>query len=123
MADCGNDQTNKFVCGSLAGIIFSKLVLSKSSIMKKLSFLLAALFAFSQMHAQSREEVRRLILGTPKTVVVQNSPRLYKSTTRYNKHNKNYGGRANPGKHLGWYKGVGNPHRYGGKAFKRKGRR
>jgi hypothetical protein len=68
----------------------------------------------------SKEEARRIVLGQPKkgttsqqgrTVILgrnETNKKVYKTkrTTHYSK-------KSNPGKHLGWYKGVGNPHRYG----------
>jgi hypothetical protein len=39
----------------------------------------------------------------------------------YGKKGKRYGKNDDRGKHLGWEKGRGNPHKYGGKPGKRKG--
>jgi len=85
--------------------------------MKKIITVIIAVAAFASVHAQSsRDEARRVILGQPKqttsqqgrTVVLGSPQRVYKTNrTVY------YGKKSNPGKHLGWYKGVGNPHRYG----------
>lgn len=96
--------------------------------MKKVITVLIAIAAFASVHAQtSRDDARRVILGQPKQTTTQQrktqqgrnvilgrypqtqqSGRVYKTNrTVY------YGKRNNPGKHLGWYKGVGNPHRYG----------
>lgn len=90
--------------------------------MKKIITVLIAVAAFASVHAQSsKEEARRVVLGQPKqttsqqqsrNVILGRSPqqsgRVYKTNrTVY------YGKKSNPGKHLGWYKGVGNPHRYG----------
>ena len=38
----------------------------------------------------------------------------------YGRNKKGYGKNNNPGKHLGWEKGKGNPHKYGGKPGKSK---
>ena len=95
--------------------------------MKKVLTVLIAVAAFASVHAQSsKEEARRVVLGQPKqttsqqqsrNVILGRSPqqsgRVYKTNrTVY------YGKKSNPGKHLGWYKGVGNPHRNGGKPGK-----
>src|SRR5690349_22129011 len=89
--------------------------------MKKIMLLLFTLVAFAMAQAQtSKEEARRIVLGQPKkgttsqqgrTVILgrnETNRKVYKTkrTTHYSK-------KSNPGKHLGWYKGVGNPHRYG----------
>jgi hypothetical protein len=89
--------------------------------MKKIMILIFTLGAFVMVQAQtSREEARRIVLGQPKngttsqqgrTVILgrnESNKKVYKTkrTTHYSK-------KSNPGKHLGWYKGVGNPHRYG----------
>jgi Ni/Co efflux regulator RcnB len=95
--------------------------------MKKIITTLIAVAAFAAVHAQtSRDDARRVILGQPKqttsqqrktqqgrTVILgnpqtQQSGRVYKTNR-----NVNYGKNNNHGKHLGWYKGKGNPHRYG----------
>lgn len=83
--------------------------------------LLFTLGAFAMAQAQtSKEEARKIVLGQPKkattsqqgrTVILgrnETNRKVYKTkrTTHYSK-------KSNPGKHLGWYKGVGNPHRYG----------
>jgi Ni/Co efflux regulator RcnB len=89
--------------------------------MKKIITVLIAVAAFASVHAQSsKEEARRVVLGQPKqttsqqqsrNVILGRSPqqsgRVYKTNRTV------YGKKSNPGKHLGWYKGVGNPHRYG----------
>jgi Ni/Co efflux regulator RcnB len=90
--------------------------------MKKIITVLIAVAAFASVHAQSsKDDARRVVLGQPKrtttqqqgrNVILGRSPqesgRVYKTNrTVY------YGKKSNPGKHLGWYKGVGNPHRYG----------
>lgn len=83
--------------------------------------LLFTLGAFVMAQAQtSKEKARRIVLGQPKkgttsqqgrTVILgrnETNRKVYKTkrTTHYSK-------KSNPGKHLGWYKGTGNPHRYG----------
>lgn len=90
--------------------------------MKKIITVLIAVAAFASVYAQSsKDDARRVVLGQPKrttsqqqgrNVILGRSPqgsgRVYKTNrTVY------YGRKSNPGKHLGWYKGVGNPHRYG----------
>jgi len=90
--------------------------------MKKIITVLIAVAAFASVRAQSsKEDARRVVLGQPKqttsqqqsrNVILGRSPeqsgRVYKTNrTVY------YGKKSNPGKHLGWYKGVGNPHKYG----------
>jgi Ni/Co efflux regulator RcnB len=68
--------------------------------MKKIIMVLIAVAVFASVHAQSsRDEARRNILGQPK-----------RTTTAQQSRNVILG--RNHGKHLGWYKGVGNPHRY-----------
>ena len=90
--------------------------------MKKILTVLIAIAAFATVHAQSsKDEARRVILGQPKQSTSQQQGRnviLGKNPQQGNpvyKTNRTvyYGKRSNPGKHLGWYKGVGNPHRYG----------
>lgn len=90
--------------------------------MKKIITVLIAVAVFASVHAQSsKEEARRVVLGQPKqttsqqqsrNVILGRSPqqsgRVYKTNRTVH-----YGKKSNPGKHLGWYKGVGNPHRYG----------
>jgi hypothetical protein len=88
--------------------------------MKKAIILLLSLGVFATLQAQSsKEEARRVVLGQPKngttsqqrrTVTLRNAQN--KKTYR-TKRSTYYGKKSNPGKHLGWYKGVGNPHRYG----------
>jgi hypothetical protein len=99
--------------------------------MKKIMTLLFATALFAAAHAQSsKDEARRVVLGQPKqTTASQQSRNIIlgrngqrgKTATIY-KTNQNgvphYGKKNNPGKHLGWYKGVGNPHRYGVKPGK-----
>ena len=92
--------------------------------MKKTIILLIALCAFAAVHAQtSRDEARRIVLGQPKrkvssqqgrTIILGRNPQVEQNRKIY-KPNRTvyYGKKRNPGKHLGWYKGVGNPHRYG----------
>lgn len=90
----------------------------------------AALFATAQAQS-SKDEARNVVLGQPKkttssqesrnvilgkngqygrTQPVYRTDRVYKTDRRKDYH---YGKKNNPGKHLGWYKGVGNPHKYG----------
>jgi hypothetical protein len=88
--------------------------------MKKIFILLLGLGAFATIHAQSsREEARRIVLGQPKngTASQQGKKAILRDDQggkvfRTNR-NTYYGKKSNPGKHLGWYKGKGNPHRYG----------
>lgn len=97
--------------------------------MKKIITVLIAVAAFASVHAQtSREEARRVILGQPKQTTTQQQSRNVilgrnpQQKARVYKTNRTvyYGKRTNPGKHLGWYKGVGNPHRYGAQPGKGK---
>ena len=91
--------------------------------MKKTIILFFILGAFATVHAQSsKDQARKVILGQPKktvssqqgrTVVLRGSPHTAQNRKIY-KTNHTYYHKANPGKHLGWYKGVGNPHRNGG---------
>jgi len=77
--------------------------------------------SFVTVHAQSsRDEARRVVLGQPKhgTTSQQGKTVISGKNTQHKKVYKTnrtvyYGKKTNPGKHLGWYKGVGNPHRYG----------
>ncbi len=99
--------------------------------MKKLSTLLIAIGAFVTMHAQSsKDEARRVVLGEPKTTTSQQGRTVVLGKTPHEQQRKiykkkrtvYYGKNSNRGKHLGWYKGVGNPHRYGvqpGKGIKK----
>lgn len=96
--------------------------------MKKIITTLIAVAAFAAVHAQtSRDDARKVILGQPKqttsqqrktqqgrTVILGRNPQTQQGGRVY-KTNRNvyYGKNSNPGKHLGWYKGKGNPHRYG----------
>lgn len=96
--------------------------------MKKIITVLIAVAAFASVHAQSsREEARRVVLGQPKQTSSQQSRNVIlgrnpQQNTRVYKTNRTvyYGRKTNNGKHLGWYKGVGNPHRYGMKPGKKK---
>lgn len=97
--------------------------------MKKLFILLAAAFTYSGVQAQTVEDAKRVILGEPKRQTTQQDPRdilgtrddrrVYEENgTRYPSKNKSYKGKKygkhnNPGRRLGWEKGVGNPHRTG----------
>jgi hypothetical protein len=95
--------------------------------MKKAIMVLLVLGTFVSVHAQSsKDEARRVVLGQPKSTSQQTrtvilgrngeptpTRRVYET-----KQNRNY--KSNPGKHLGWYKGVGNPHKYGGNPGKGK---
>ena len=91
--------------------------------MKKIITLFIAVASFAALHAQSsRDEARKVVLGQPKRNTSTQQGRNIilgtpgQQTTIY-KTSRNgtypYGRKTNPGKHLGWYKGVGNPHRYG----------
>lgn len=77
----------------------------------------------------SRDQARRVILGQPKnsypqqtrTVILGRNgeatqpQRVYRTNNvYYPRREHEYYHKTNPGRHLGWYKGVGNPHRYGG---------
>jgi hypothetical protein len=94
--------------------------LAKIWTMKKFLILMATFGAFATVRAQSsREEARRIVLGQPKngtssqqgrTVILGNDQG--KKVYRTNR-STYYAKKSNPGKHLGWYKGKGNPHRYG----------
>jgi len=97
--------------------------------MKKLFILAIAAFSFAGAQAQTAEDAKRVILGEPKRKSTTQDPRdilgnrddrrVYEENgTRYPSKNKNPKGKAhgkynNPGKRLGWEKGVGNPHRTG----------
>jgi hypothetical protein len=97
--------------------------------MKKIITTLIAVAAFAAVHAQtSRDEARRVILGQPKqttsqqrktqqgrTVILGRNPQTQQSGRVYrtNRTGDYHYGKTNNGKHLGWYKGKGNPHRYG----------
>lgn len=95
--------------------------------MKKLFILLAATFTYAAAHAQTTEDAKRVILGEPKRkstthdqgdiLGTRDDRRVYEEN-RYPSKNKSYKGKKygkhnNPGKRLGWEKGVGNPHRTG----------
>jgi hypothetical protein len=89
--------------------------------MKKITMLLLALGALAMAQAQTtKEEARKIVLGQPKngtssqqgrTVILgrtEQNRKIYKTNrTGY------YTKKSNSGKHLGWYKGVGSPHRFG----------
>lgn len=92
--------------------------------MKKIITLFIAVASFAAVHAQSsRDEARKVVLGQPKrTTSTQQGRNVIlgtpgQNTTIYKTNrtsgNDHYGRKTNPGRHLGWYKGVGNPHRYG----------
>ena len=98
--------------------------------MKKIITLFIAVASFAALHAQSsRDEARKVVLGQPKRNTSTQQGRNIilgtpgQQTTIY-KTSRNgtypYGRKTNPGKHLGWYKGVGNPHKYGGNPGKGK---
>jgi Ni/Co efflux regulator RcnB len=100
--------------------------------MKKIITTLIAVAAFVAVHAQtSRDDARRVILGQPKQTtsqqrktqqgrtVILGNPQTQQTGRVYTNRNVNYG-KTNNGKHLGWYKGKGNPHRYGMKPGKGK---
>jgi hypothetical protein len=89
--------------------------------MKKITMLFLALTALAMAEAQTtKEEARRIVLGQPKngtttqqgrTVILgrnEENRKVYRT-----KRTGYYTKKSNPGKHLGWYKGEGNPHRYG----------
>lgn len=85
--------------------------------MKKIMILLFTLGTFVIAQAQtSREEARRIVLGQPKNGTASQQGRtviLGKKETSKKVYKKKYSKKSNNGKHLGWYKGKGNPHRYG----------
>jgi hypothetical protein len=90
--------------------------------MKKIITVLIAIVSFIAVRAQStKDEARKVILGQEKKPSSSQQGRTVilgkngQSTTVYKKkpHGVYYGKKTNPGKHLGWYKGVGNPHRNG----------
>ena len=95
--------------------------------MKKIITLFVAIAAFASAKAQTtKDEARRVILGQPKqtttsqqgrTVILGRTPQQTGGVYRTNR-NVYYKKKSNPGKHLGWYKGTGNPHRYGVKPGK-----
>jgi hypothetical protein len=89
--------------------------------MKKIVILFIAVATFASVQAQSsRDKARKAVLGQPKhttsheqsrTVVLGRSTpggRVYRTNRTVYDHRK-----MNHGKHLGWYKGVGNPHKNG----------
>jgi len=90
--------------------------------MKKVFILFLVVGAFVSVHAQSsKDEARKVILGQPKktvssqqtrTVILGKNPQTVQNRKIYRANHRYY--KTNPGKHLGWYKGVGNPHKYGG---------
>jgi hypothetical protein len=83
--------------------------------MKKIIFVLITVAAFASVHAQSsRDKARRNILGQSKQTSSQSRTIVLGSPQRVYKTNRNvyYHRKTNHGKHLGWYKGVGNPHKY-----------
>lgn len=91
--------------------------------MKKVLIVLLVLGSVVTVHAQSsRDEARRVVLGHPKNNTSQQTRTVIlgrngqtTQTQRIYRTNHEYYHKTNPGKHLGWYKGVGNPHKYGGK--------
>lgn len=97
--------------------------------MKKIIILLVVLGSFVTAKAQSsKDEARRVVLGQPKKKVSSSQQgrtvilgrNTGQNRTIYRTNRTYYGKKNNPGKHLGWYKGVGNPHRYGTKPGKGK---
>jgi hypothetical protein len=95
--------------------------------MKKVIMMLLVLGTFIGVKAQSsKDEARRVVLGQPKnsreqtkTVILGRNGEPNQTRRVYEtKQNRYY--KTNPGKHLGWYKGVGNPHKYGGNPNKGK---
>ena len=90
--------------------------------MKKTIILLCLVGAFATVRAQSsKDEARNVILGQPKktassqqgrTVILGGNSQTTQNRKVYHA-NHTYYNKTNPGKHLGWYKGVGNPHKYG----------
>ena len=100
----------------------------KLQTMKKAMMVLLILGAVVSVHAQSsKDEARRVILGQPKkssqqqtrTVILGRNGQTNQTRTVYGTNHNHYN-KSNPGKHLGWYKGVGNPHKYGGNPGKGK---
>ena len=92
--------------------------------MKKVIALLIAVASFSTSFSQSRkiDEARRIINGETNTVSDRKVYRDYGDDDYNTGKRKNaYKKSSNPGKHLGWYKGKGNPHRTG--AWKGKSKR
>lgn len=97
--------------------------------MKKVIILVFILGAFVTVRAQSsKDEARRVILGQPKkttssqqtrTVILGGNTQTTQNRKIY-RTNHPYYHKTNNGKHLGWYKGVGNPHKYGGNPGKGK---
>jgi Ni/Co efflux regulator RcnB len=95
--------------------------------MKKLFILLAVVFTYAGAQAQTTEEAKRVILGESKRkttrqdqgdILGTRDDRRVSEENRYPSKNKSYkskkyGKHNNPGKRLGWKKGVGNPHRTG----------
>ena len=84
--------------------------------------------AVATVQAQSsKDEARRVVLGQPKnstsqqtrTVILGGNNQTNRTRTVYGTNHSHYN-KTNPGKHLGWYKGVGNPHKYGGNPGKGK---
>lgn len=89
--------------------------------MKKIVILFIAVATFVSVQAQSsRDKARKTVLGQPKQTTSQKQSRtviLGRPTQGKRVYRTNrtiyYHRKTNHGKHLGWYKGVGNPHRYG----------
>jgi hypothetical protein len=95
--------------------------------MKKVIMVLLVLGTFLNVKAQSsKDEARKVILGQPKNsreqtrTVILGRKSEPTQTRRVYETKQNCYKKTNPGKHLGWYKGVGNPHKYGGNPGKGK---
>ena len=86
--------------------------------MKKIIALLISFGMFATAFSQSKEieEARRIINGEPKQEkkVYREANTRYpaKNNKTYKKHRKY---KKDNGRHLGWEKGVGNPHKSGSK--------
>ncbi len=96
--------------------------------MKKLLILLLGVAVYTTAQAQTTEDARRVILGEEKRKTNTEQPtdifgrkdegRVYRESEKTSSKSKSYkskkrGKYNNPGKRLGWEKGVGNPHRTG----------
>ena len=86
--------------------------------MKKIIALLITFGSFATAFSQSSkiDEAKRVINGEPERKVYSETGTRYPSRTvneRSYSYNKKCKKKGNNGKHLGWEKGVGNPHRTG----------
>ena len=84
--------------------------------MKKIIALIIAFGSFATAFSQSSkiDEAKRIINGEPERKVYGETNTRYPSTSTKNRtysYNKKYKKKGNNGKHLGWEKGVGNPHK------------